>query len=177
MVFVTLYLAYWRWDRSMWRDTDHVMVKIYRVTQVPTAEMIADNEATLSGWNNGSIGGGNEFYLRTNSIDVNFATLTLSFFAISAVFHLWACIVGLFDRFWYVDYRPSQPHTNRLTRFLLLVRRFIYWRQLDNAFAWWRWLECRPLLQPTSPSERSRDRPFVMPPQIRHLRRSWPWQS
>jgi len=31
---------------------------------------------------------------------VNFATLTLSFFAISAVFHFWALIVGLFERFW-----------------------------------------------------------------------------
>jgi hypothetical protein len=71
MVFVTLYLAYWRWDRSMWRDTDHVMVKIYRVTQVPTAEMIANNESKWSsGWNNRSIGGGNEFYLRDNSMDV-----------------------------------------------------------------------------------------------------------
>ena len=106
MVFVTLYLAYWRWDRSMWRDTEHVMVKIYRVTQVPTGEMIANNESKWSsGWNNRSIGGGNEFYLRDNSMDVNFATLTLSFFAISAVFHLWACIVGLFERFWFIYWR------------------------------------------------------------------------
>lgn len=41
---------------------------------------------------------------------INFATLTLSFFAISAVFHFWACIVGLFERFW-----------------------FIYWRQMDGV--------------------------------------------
>jgi hypothetical protein len=47
------------------------MVKIYRVTQVPTAEMIANNESKWSsGWNNRSIGGGNEFYLRDNSMDV-----------------------------------------------------------------------------------------------------------
>tara|TARA_B110000902_G_scaffold11043_1_gene13275 strand:+ start:1780 stop:2940 length:1161 start_codon:yes stop_codon:yes gene_type:complete len=122
MVFVTLYLAYWRWDRSMWRDTDHVMVKIYRVTQVPTAAMIASNESKWStGWNNRSIGGGNKFYLVDNSTEVNFATLTLSFFAISAVFHLWACVVGLFERFWYATSLSFPNETTRTHQVAMLL--------------------------------------------------------
>jgi len=109
MVFLTLHMAYWRWTlpngerRSMWTHTEHVTVRIHRITQVPTSLMIANNETKWSpGWNltNPRGGGGNEFYLRDNEMPVNFATLTLSFFAISAVFHLWALIVGLFERFW-----------------------------------------------------------------------------
>ena len=112
MVFLTLHMAYWRWDRSMWSDTEHVTVHVYRITQVPTPEMIANNETKWSpGWNNRTIGGGNEFFARDNGLPVNFATLTLSFFAVSAVFHLWALVVGLFEVFW-----------------------FIYWRQMDDAF-------------------------------------------
>jgi len=49
---------------------------------------------------------------------INFATLIVSFFATSAVFHFFALIAGAFERFW-----------------------FIYWRQLDDASGWWRWAE------------------------------------
>jgi len=51
-------------------------------------------------------------------LQINFATLIVSFFATSAVFHFFALVAGAFERFW-----------------------FIYWRQLDDAFAWWRWVE------------------------------------
>lgn len=91
MVFLTLHMAYWRWDRNPFTDTEHVTVYIYRVTQVPTPEMIANNETRWSpGWNltNPRDSGGNEWYVRENGMPVNFATLTLSFFLISALFHL-----------------------------------------------------------------------------------------
>lgn len=104
MVFLTLHMAYWRWDRSMWKDTEHVTVYIYRVTQIPTAEMLGNREWS-PGWNNRSMNSGNEWYMRENDMPINFATLTLSFFAISAFFHLWACVVGLFDRFSFIYWR------------------------------------------------------------------------
>lgn len=127
MVFLTLYMAYWRWElpdgrrRSMWTDTEHVTVRIYRLTQVPTPEMIANNETQWSpGWNLTSPRGSqnNAFYLVDNDLPINFATLTLSFFAISAIAHLWACLVGIFESWW-----------------------FLYWRQMDDAFCYWRWIE------------------------------------
>ena len=128
MVFFTLEMAYWRWNRSMWTDTDHVTVQIYRITSIPTPEMISNNETRWSpGWNLTSSGGG-EFFLRENAMPVNFATLTVSFFAISAAFHFCehtqeprtsrtacahacacacagACVVGLFERYWHLYWR------------------------------------------------------------------------
>jgi len=124
MVFLTLHMAYWRWGRSMWTDTDHVTVRIFRISQVATPLQYANNESRWSPGYNGSLRtdgrdiGGNEHWLHDNTLPVNFATLTLSFFAISAVFHLWALLVGIFERTWW-----------------------IYWRQIDNCFCWWRWLE------------------------------------
>mgnify|MGYP001394427224 CR=1 FL=1 len=123
MCFVTLFFAYWRWGRSIY-DTRHMIVRIYRVTPIPTQEMI-DNNLTnwVAGrWNltsgDGTSGNGMPLYLRDNDLPVNFATLTISFFACSAIAHLWAVVCGAFERFW-----------------------FIYWRQLDDAFAYWRWAE------------------------------------
>lgn len=49
---------------------------------------------------------------------VNYATLVAIFFAISAAFHLWALVCGAFESCW-----------------------FWYWRQLDDGFAYWRWIE------------------------------------
>ena len=46
MVGLTLHLAYWRWDRSMWTDTEHVMVTIFRISQVPTLEQYLNNESS-----------------------------------------------------------------------------------------------------------------------------------
>ena len=79
MVFLTLHMAYWRWTlpngerRSMWTHTEHVTIRIHRVTQIPTPLMIANNETKWSpGWNltNPRGGGGNEFYLRDNEMPV-----------------------------------------------------------------------------------------------------------
>jgi len=129
MIFLTLHMAYWRWGLSMWRDTENMKVTIFRISQIPTVEVYMNNmsvwspgyngtDAAHMGDNNARDIGGNEHWLHDNNIHVNFASLTISFFAISAVFHLWALLVGIFERTW-----------------------FLYWRQLDDAFAWWRWLE------------------------------------
>ena len=123
MVFYTFHMAYWRWGRSMFlhEDTQHMVVTIWRVSQIPTPYMLANNLSSWSpGWNltNPRGTGLNEMYLHDNGLAVNFASLTAGFFAISAVFHLWALIVGLFERWW-----------------------FIYWRQMDDAFCPWRWIE------------------------------------
>ena len=123
MVFLTFHMAYWRWDRSMFNheDTQHMIVTIWRVSQIPTPYMLENNMSAWSpGWNltNPRGTGLNEMYLHDNGLAVNFASLTAAFFATSAVFHLWALVVGLFERWW-----------------------FIYWRQMDDAFCWWRWAE------------------------------------
>jgi len=82
MVFVTLYYAYWRWTlpngnrRSMWTDTEHVMVRIFRVTQIPTPEMIANNETKWSpGWNLTSPRVADNFYIRDNNMPVRSKSL------------------------------------------------------------------------------------------------------
>ena len=51
-----------------------------------------------------------------------------------------ACIVGLFERFWCANanHPNDQTHTHTYASF---VHRFIYWRQMDDAFCWWRWVE------------------------------------
>ena len=51
-------------------------------------------------------------------MQINLATLIIAFFATSAIAHFWALVAGAFERYW-----------------------FWYWRQLDDCFAWWRWLE------------------------------------
>ena len=118
MVFIVLWFAYWRWDRSIY-DTQHVMVRIYRFSQVPTQEMIDANLTKWSeNWSNSTLGGRGEFFLIDNNLPINFASLTLSFFAISAVFHFLACVAGAFESCWHS-----------------------YWRQIDDAFPWWRWVE------------------------------------
>ena len=131
MVFLTLHMAYWRWGRSMWTDTDHVTVRIFRISQVATPLQYANNESRWSPGYNGSLRtdgrdiGGNEHWLHDNTLPVNFATLTLSFFAISAVFHLWALLVGIFERTWSIYWRcaiflkpsPMAPVTHTATFF------------------------------------------------------------
>ena len=50
-----------------------------------------------------------------NGLGFNLAWGTLFFFLISAVFHLLALVFGLFESTW-----------------------SWYWRQIDDAFCWWR---------------------------------------
>ncbi len=56
--------------------------------------------------------------LVSNEMPVRIDYLAASFFGLSALFHLLALIMGFFDRFLW-----------------------LYWRQLDLAFCWWRWVE------------------------------------
>jgi hypothetical protein len=52
MVFVTLWMAYWRHGRSAFTDTEHVMIPIYRIRGVPTRQMLDSNMSQWSaGWN------------------------------------------------------------------------------------------------------------------------------
>lgn len=116
MVFVTFHMAYRR--HGLWpSETDHMDVRIHRISMIPTPEMIRQNLTMWgSGWN-GSLAV-TEFYIKDNGLSVNYATLVMVFFGISAVFHFWALIMGAFEACW-----------------------FWYWRQLDDGFAYWRWLE------------------------------------
>lgn len=119
MILVTLWMAYWRHGRNAFHDTDHVMIPIYRIRNIPTTYMLENNISKWSaGWNLTSTETNSGLFLQSNGMPINFATLIIAFFATSAIFHLWALVVGAFDRFWY-----------------------IYWRQLDNARAYWRWIE------------------------------------
>lgn len=99
MIFITLHFAYWRWGRSAYRDTEHVTVRIYRITQIPTPYMVENNLTKWApGWNLTNTQENDGFFLRDNGIPVNFATLIIAWFATSAFFHLWACIMGAFER-------------------------------------------------------------------------------
>jgi len=141
MVIVTLHFAYWRWDKSMWRDTNHMLIRIYRVSSIPSPEMIANNETEV--WDN-TTRWSDRFYLKDNGMpvrlqtptlhsqkrthvraflsrvrcpsQVNFATLTLSFFAISAIFHFLACVMGLWEALYAALAALSSPvHPTRTT--------------------------------------------------------------
>jgi hypothetical protein len=132
MAGLTLHMGYGRWGLNPFSDEgEHVKVRIFRISQVPTVTMYMNNLSRWSPGYNGSLSsegrdiGGNEHWLHDNSLPVDFCWLTASFFLISAIFHLWALFVGIFERTW-----------------------FLYWRQLDDCFAYWRWMEvwCTPTI-------------------------------
>lgn len=125
MVFVTFHYAYWQHKHpngdvfDMRHDTEHVMVRIFRFSGIPTKEMIDNNLTKWSQdeWRNGTFSK-TEFYLKDNDLPVNYASLVASFFAISSFFHLWALLFGICEATW-----------------------FWYWRQMDDCFCYWRWIE------------------------------------
>lgn len=102
MVFVTSYMAWWKKDLQIYGDENPYAIKIYRVT---------------AKWNNNTQDG-YEFALEENGFPIDIALSTLAFFLISACFHLFAIVVGLFETTW-----------------------FWYWKQIDDAFCYWRWIE------------------------------------
>ena len=53
-----------------------------------------------------------------NGGSVRFDLLTAWFFQLSALFHAFPVLTGSFDRF-----------------------AFLYWKQIDAAFCYWRWIE------------------------------------
>lgn len=80
MVFVTAWAAWWKKDMSQY-DSDPYHLTIYRLT---------------ARWDNTTVQG-YTYSIESNGIGFNVAIATLCFFAISAVFHLYALIVGLFE--------------------------------------------------------------------------------
>lgn len=119
MIFVTYHFAYWRHDLDPMDQTKHVMIPIYRIRNIPTQHMLDTNQSRWSeGWNLTSPEPNSGLFLHDNGRPINLATLIVAFFATSAVFHFCACVAGAFERWW-----------------------FWYWRQMDDAFLWWRWAE------------------------------------
>ena len=112
MVFVTFHYAYWQHKHpngdvfDLRYDTEHMTVRIYRFTGIPTQAMIDNNETVWSEdeWRNGTFSK-TEFYLRDNDLPVNYASLVASFFAISAFFHLWALLMGISEHCWFWYWR------------------------------------------------------------------------
>ena len=103
MFFITLWIAYWRKDiAALYGEDDPYEIRIFRIS----AE-----------WSN-STREGYKMTVVDNNMPINLAFLVMSFFLISAVFHLFAVVAGAFECCW-----------------------FIYWRQIDDAFCWWRWAE------------------------------------
>jgi hypothetical protein len=84
MIFITAYFAWWHKEMSIYGDDDPYHLKIYRVS---------------SKWNN-STQQGYELTLVDNGIGFNLVWGTISFFLISACFHLFALVVGLFESTW-----------------------------------------------------------------------------
>lgn len=100
MVFVVAYLSWWRKDlEELYGDENPYLIRIYRIS---------------ANWTN-STSQGYTFTMEDNHMPIDLAWATLAFFLISAVFHLFIVVVGLFEGTW-----------------------FWVWRQLDDAFAWWR---------------------------------------
>ena len=77
MVFVTFHYAYWQHKHpngdvfDMRHDTEHVMVRIFRFSGIPTKEMIDNNltKWTQDEWRNGTFSK-TEFYLKDNDLPV-----------------------------------------------------------------------------------------------------------
>tara|TARA_B100001057_G_scaffold448474_1_gene488833 strand:- start:2228 stop:3808 length:1581 start_codon:yes stop_codon:yes gene_type:complete len=119
MIFVTYHFAYWRHDLDPAEQTKHVLIPIYRIRNIPTQHMLDTNQSHWSkGWNLTSTNPNSGLFLYDNGMPINLASLVAAFFATSAVFHFFACVVGAFERLW-----------------------SWYWQKMDDALLWWRWLE------------------------------------
>jgi len=68
-------------------------------------------------WNNNTRDGYSVIAV-SNDMPLNVAWMVMAFFLLSAIAHLWAVTVGAFEIFFY-----------------------IYWRQIDDCFMFWRWIE------------------------------------
>lgn len=115
MIYATLWFAYIRHGRNIFTETEHVMIRIYRIRTVPTQHMLDTNQSKYSeGWNLTSSEKNSGLFLYDNGMPLNFASLIIAFFATSALFHFWALTVGAFERYhsW-------------------------YYGQMDNCFCYW----------------------------------------
>ena len=112
MMLVTFRLAYWRRGINPLTDPnpDHLLVTIYRITGIPTPEMIGNETHWVTGnFTAEQIRG--SYWVRDNHEPVNIAFLVIGWFALSAGFHFFAVIMGLFERFWFIYWRCVHPHS------------------------------------------------------------------
>lgn len=84
MVLVTLHLGQWRWEEERGSDRSFMEIRIFRI---------------VGNWTSADANG-YDFVLKDNGMPINICWLTASFFGISAAFHLWALVVGIFSATW-----------------------------------------------------------------------------
>ena len=137
MVFVVAYFAWWSKDLSVYGDDSPYHVKIYRVS---------------AQWNNATVQG-YDYLVEDNQMPIDIAWATLAFFLISAVFHLFAVVAGLFESMWFRYWRQVRPLSQRALLSPPLARPRTGARahrahapspcssQMDDAFCYWRWIE------------------------------------
>ena len=89
MVIVTLHMGQWRWEEERGDDRSFMEVRIFRI---------------VGNWTSANANG-YDFVLKDNGMPINVAWLTASFFGISAAFHLWAVVFGIFEATWYWYWR------------------------------------------------------------------------
>ena len=107
MCLVTVRLAWWRHGLNPYDHgaSDHLMIRIFRITQIPSPDMIGENDTSWITGNFTTSDIRDAFYLRDNAEPVNFGIVVLSWFALSAAFHLLAVILGLFEVTWFIYWR------------------------------------------------------------------------
>ena len=93
MMVFTIWSAYFAKDVSKY-EHDPYEVKIYRVS----ARWDNQSESTY------------EMTLEENGMPINLAWATAAFFGLSALAHLFAIVVGLFESTWFWYWRCVQPH-------------------------------------------------------------------
>lgn len=87
MFGLTLGLGFWRHGDAL--VMENMEVRVFRLSA----------NWTSTGAN------GYDIVLKDNDMPINICWLTASFFLISACFHLWACLFGLYERWWYFYWR------------------------------------------------------------------------
>ena len=154
-VFLTLHYAYWRHDMD---PTDpkaaaRMLVRVYRITGIPTAEMIANNESIgfdpAKRWTN-------DFYLRQRHADQLRHPHPLLLRHLGRI-PLLGLIAGGFELFWFWYWRqmvrasPCRPPAGHLPATCrppagnlpatCRQARAPALRAQDDGFCYWRWLE------------------------------------
>ena len=123
MVFVVAYFSWISKDLSKY-DTNPYHITIYRVTAQWTNE--TSQVYTMA--------------VEDNQMPFDLAIATLCFFLISAIFHLFALIAGLFESLWFYYWRYAHTQTHTLcylytTTLYLTMRSLLYAVKSTIAFA------------------------------------------
>lgn len=99
MFFLTCYFAYWSKDLSQYNESPYLL-HIYRVSATWT-------NSTTQGY---------EIKMVDNGMPLDLAILTLIWFGITMLAHLYFLVLGMCECSW-----------------------MIIWRQIDDAFCYWRY--------------------------------------